>query len=202
MFISFCYLRECLRWSQHLPNHKSRGTSCDMKKTLLIYALIVPLIVIILDQWSKFAIIDSFNVPINICEINLRPGLKHEIMNLFDFSLVCNPGVSWGQLQGDSQLKRWLLTLFALGMSGVLAYALTQSKDWLNRLSISFIIGGAIGNGIDRALFGAVTDFIDFSDIGFRWVFNIADSAITIGVIGLILASFIFKPEDVPQTNQ
>lgn len=173
-----------------------------MKKTLLIYALVVPIIVIILDQWSKFAIIQSFDAPMNICEINLRPGLKHEIMNLFDFSLVCNPGVSWGQLQGDSQLKRWLLTLFALGMSGVLAYALTQSKDWLNRLSISFIIGGAIGNGIDRAFFGAVTDFIDFSDIGFRWVFNIADSAITIGVVGLILASFIFKPEDVPQTHQ
>ena len=84
-------------------------------------------------------------------------------------------------------------------MSGVLVYALTQSKDWLNRLSIGLIIGGAIGNGIDRALFGAVTDFIDFSDIGFRWVFNIADSAITVGVIGLIIASFVFKPveEDI-----
>ena len=167
-----------------------------MKKTLLIYALIVPLIVIILDQWSKYAIIQSFNAPMNICEINLRPGYKHEIMNLFDFTLVCNPGISWGQLQGDSQLKRWLLTAFALGMSGVLAYVLTQSKDWLSRLSIGFIIGGAIGNGIDRAFFGAVTDFIDFSDIGFRWVFNIADSAITVGVIGLIVASFIYKAEE------
>jgi len=164
-----------------------------MKKTMFIYALLIPLGVIILDQWSKYAIIQSFDAPMNICEINLRPGYKHEIMNLFDFSLVCNPGISWGQLQGDSQLKRWLLTIFALGMSGVLAYALTQSKDWLNRLSIGLIIGGAIGNGIDRALFGAVTDFIDFSDIGFRWVFNIADSSITVGVIGLIAASFLYK---------
>ena len=62
-------------------------------------------------------------------------------------------------------------------------------------MSFGLIIGGAIGNGIDRALFGAVTDFIDFSDIGFRWVFNIADSAITVGVIGLIIASFVFKEE-------
>ena len=170
-----------------------------MKKTILIYALLIPVTIVIFDQWSKYAIIQSFNAPMNICEINLRPGYKHEIMNLFDFTLVCNPGVSWGQLQGDSQLKRWLLTFFALGMSGVLVYALTQSKDWLNRLSIGLIIGGAIGNGIDRALFGAVTDFIDFSDIGFRWVFNIADSAITVGVIGLIIASFVFKPiaEDI-----
>lgn len=166
-----------------------------MKKTLLIYGLIVPLIVIFFDQWSKYAVTQSFNMPMNICEIDLRPGYKHEIMNLFDFSLVCNPGISWGQLQGDSQLKRWLLTFFALGMSGVLIYMLTQSKDWLNRLSIGLIVGGAIGNGIDRAFFGAVTDFIDFSDIGFRWVFNIADSAITVGVIGLIAASFIYKAD-------
>lgn len=166
-----------------------------MKKILFIYGLMIPLTLIILDQWSKYAIIQSFQAPMNICEINLRPDLKHEIMDLFDFTLVCNPGISWGQLQGDSQIKRWLLTIFALGMSGVLVYALTQSKDWLNRLSIAFIIGGAIGNGIDRALFGAVTDFIDFSDIGFRWVFNIADSAITVGVIGLIMASFVYKPE-------
>ena len=87
-------------------------------------------------------------------------------------------------------------------MSGALVYALTQSHDWLNKLSISLIIGGAIGNGIDRALFGAVTDFIDFSDIGFRWVFNIADSAITIGVIGLIAASFLMKPESAPEDRQ
>ncbi len=169
-----------------------------MKRVLLIYAFILPLIIVAFDQWSKYAIIQSFNAPMNICEINLSPGFKHEIMNLFDFTLVCNPGISWGQLQGDSNLKRWLLTAFALVMSGALAYALTQSKDWLNRLSLSFIIGGAIGNGIDRALFGAVTDFIDFSDIGFRWVFNIADSAITVGVIGLIIASFVFKEEEYP----
>lgn len=168
-----------------------------MKRVVFLYAFVLPLIIVVLDQWSKYAIVQSFNAPMNICEINLRPGYKHEIMNLFDFTLVCNPGISWGQLQGDSDLKRWLLTAFALLMSGALVYAVTQSKDWLNRLSFGLIIGGAIGNGIDRALFGAVTDFIDFSDIGFRWVFNIADSAITVGVIGLIIASFVFKEEDV-----
>jgi signal peptidase II len=173
-----------------------------MKKTLLIYALLVPLVIILFDQWSKYAVIQSFGVPLNICEINPAPGLKHEITGLFDFSLICNQGISWGLLQGDSNIKRWLLTIFALGMSGVLVYALTQSKDWLNKLSIGFIIGGALGNGIDRLLFGAVTDFIDFSDIGFRWVFNIADSAITVGVIGLIAASFLIKPGDKIHTEQ
>ena len=173
-----------------------------MKKTLFIYALCLPLLIVLFDQWSKYAVISSFKAPMNICEIDPYPGLKHEIMNLFDFSLVCNQGISWGLLQGDSQFKRWALTIFALGMSGALVYALTQSHDWLNKLSISLIIGGAIGNGIDRALFGAVTDFIDFSDIGFRWVFNIADSTITIGVIGLIAASFLIKPESAPEDTQ
>ena len=166
-----------------------------MKKTLLIYALVIPLILILLDQWSKYAVIQSFGVPMNICEQNLRPGVEHKIPGPMDISLVCNPGISWGMLQGDSPMKRWLLTAFAFIMSGVLVYALTQSKDRLTKLSIALIISGAIGNGIDRFFFGAVTDFINFGEIGFHWVFNIADSAITCGVIGLLLASFFVKPE-------
>jgi len=132
----------------------------------------------------------------NICEQDLRPGVGIEVSPLFDFSLVCNPGISWGLLQGDSSVKRWLLTLFAFIMCGVLIYSLTRVKDRLNRLSIALILGGAIGNGIDRLLYGAVTDFIDFGDIGFHWVFNIADSAITMGVIGLLIASFVIKPDE------
>jgi len=166
-----------------------------MKKTLLIYALLIPIVLILLDQWTKFAVIQSFDVPMNICEKTLNPGLEHKVPGPLDISLVCNPGISWGLLQGDSPMKRWLLTAFAFIMSGVLVYALTQSKDRLTKLSIALIISGAIGNGIDRFLFGAVTDFIDFGEIGFHWAFNVADSAITCGVIGLLLASFFVKPD-------
>jgi signal peptidase II len=82
-------------------------------------------------------------------------------------------------------------------MSGVLIYMLSKTEDFLSKISFSLIISGAIGNGIDRFLFGSVTDFIDFSEIGFRWVFNVADTSITCGVIGLILASFI-NEKNVP----
>jgi len=167
-----------------------------MKKTLLIYAFLIPLVLIILDQWSKYAVVQSFDVPMSICEQTLRPNVEHKIPGPMDISLVCNPGISWGLLQGDSPMKRWILTAFAFIMSGVLVYALTQSKDRLTKLSIALIISGAIGNGIDRFLFGAVTDFINFGEIGFHWVFNIADSAITCGVIGLLLASVFVKPKD------
>ena len=172
------------------------------KKTLLIYAFIIPLVLILLDQWTKYAVIQSFGVPMNICEINLRPGNEHKIPGPMDISLVCNPGISWGLLQGDSPMKRWILTAFAFIMSGVLVYALTQSKDRLTKLSIALIISGAIGNGIDRFFFGAVTDFINFGEIGFHWVFNIADSAITCGVIGLLLASFFVKPDETEVSKE
>ncbi len=164
-------------------------------KGFWIYCLAIPLVVIIIDQWTKYKAIKFFKAPMNICEINPMPGLAYEFSPIVDLALVCNQGISWGLLQGDSSIKRWGLTVFAALMCGVLIYVLAKSKDWMNRLSIALIIGGAIGNGIDRALFGAVTDFINFSDIGFKWVFNVADSAISVGVIGLILASFIYKDE-------
>ena len=169
-----------------------------MKKTLLTYGLSIPAVIVILDQLSKYWAISKFDVPMNICEINPRPGLEIEVSPIFDWALVCNQGVSWGLLQGDSSVKRWLLTIFAFVMCGVLIYALTKTADWMSKLAIALIIGGAIGNGIDRALYGAVTDFINFSDIGFKWVFNIADSAITVGVVILIAASFFAPKDEIP----
>lgn len=174
-----------------------------MKKMFFAYGFVIPVIVVILDQWSKIAVLRSFDVPLNICEIGFARGAyQHNILPFLDFSLLCNQGISWGLLQGDSSIKRWGLTIFAFAMCIVLLYSLTRVKDRLNRFSIALIIGGAIGNGIDRALFGAVTDFIDVSKIDFfglfhfRYVFNIADSAITCGVIGLLLAGFLIKPDE------
>ena len=157
------------------------------------YALAIPVIVVGLDQLSKYWATAIFNQPMNICEINPYPNMFKEFSPIVDWALVCNQGVSFGMLSGDSSLKRWLLTLFALIMCCILFYALAKTKDKLSRISIALIIGGAIGNGIDRALFGAVTDFISVGQLlpFFPWVFNIADSAITIGVIGLLAASFI-----------
>ena len=161
-------------------------------RTYWIYAALVPLVTIAVDQWSKYAILDMFKVPHNICEINPFSGLFKEISPVVDFALVCNQGVSFGMFSGDSSLKRWLLTIFAAIMCCVLFYVLTKTKDFITRLSLGLIIGGAIGNGIDRDLYGADTDFISVEQLipFFPWVFNIADSAITCGVIGLFIAGF------------
>ena len=162
------------------------------------YALAIPAVVVILDQLTKLWIIKRFEAPYNICEIDPTPGLFQEFTPIFDLALVCNQGISFGLLSGDSSLKRWLLTLFAALMVGVIGYILTSTKDKLSRLSLALIIGGAIGNGIDRFLNGAVTDFISVEQLipFFPWVFNVADSAITIGFIGLILSGFFFKPAE------
>lgn len=169
-----------------------------MKKHMLTYGLLLPAFIVAFDQITKFWAVSAFDQPMNACEINPFPGLTIEVSPIVDLALVCNQGISWGLLQGDSPVKRWLLTIFAFAMSCALLWMLRDTKDRLSQLSIGLIIGGAIGNGIDRALYGAVTDFINFGDIGFHWVFNVADSAITIGVIGLIAASFL-APKAAPK---
>ena len=150
----------------------------------------IPAVLVGLDQWSKWATTHFFNLPMGVCA-QADPNLTHEVSPIADLSLLCNRGISWGMLQGDSSIKRWVLTAFAFLMTIVLIYVLRKTTDRLGQISVSFVIAGAVGNAIDRLLFGAVTDMINFSDIGFNYVFNVADSYITVGVIGLFVSSFL-----------
>ncbi|RKQ72031.1 lipoprotein signal peptidase [Litorimonas taeanensis] len=182
---------------QTKPSKKPKeAPMTDRKSVWVKFGVILPIIVVIFDQITKIASIKFFKAPLNICEINPRPGLTYDFSPIVDLTLICNQGISWGLLQGDSPLKRWLLTLFAVVMSVALFWILGQTKDRLSRWAFGLVIGGAVGNAIDRFLFGAVTDFIDFSDIGFNYVFNIADSAITVGVIGLFIGAFLTRDVD------
>ena len=156
----------------------------------LRYGVILPIFMAALDQLSKWATMQWFKLPMNACAIG-DPNMTTELSPIVDLSIICNRGISWGLLQGDSMVKRWVLTVFAFIMAGALMFAVTRTHDNLGKLSLSFLIGGAVGNAIDRLLFGAVTDMINFSDIGFNYVFNVADSFITIGVIGLFLSSWM-----------
>ena len=150
---------------------------------------VFPAALIAIDQWSKWATTRFFDVPMGICA-KADPRLTHEVSSIADLSLLCNRGISWGLLQGDSPFKRWGLTVFAFLMTLGLLYALRNTRDRLGQFALCLVIAGAVGNAIDRLLFGAVTDMLDFSDIGFNYVFNVADSYITVGVIGLFISSF------------
>jgi len=155
-----------------------------------LFAGVIPAILVAIDQLSKWATTAFFNVPMGVCA-KADPDLTYEVSPIVDLSLLCNRGISWGLLQGDSSIKRWALTGFAFLMVIGMLYFLKGTKDRLGQISLSLVIAGAIGNAIDRLFFGAVTDMIDFSDIGFNYVFNVADSYITVGVIGLFLSSFL-----------
>jgi signal peptidase II len=110
--------------------------------------------------------------------------------------MVWNRSMSFGLLRGNEDLLRWGLTAFSLGVAGLLAAWTRKAERPFMGLGLGLVIGGAVGNAIDRVRFGAVVDFIDVTRLGFfPWVFNVADSAITVGVICLLLDSARREPK-------
>lgn len=145
-------------------------------------AYAVGLVVIALDQLSKWWILSVVRLP---------EQATIEVLWPLQFTRIWNQGVSFGLLQAQQDLVRWGLVGFSLAVAALLgAWARNQTR-WLPALGLGLVMGGAVGNAIDRARFGAVVDFIDVQRIGFfPWIFNVADSGITIGVALLLLDSF------------
>ena len=140
------------------------------------------LIVIVIDQLTKGWVMSS---------LDLREvGRVFVADPIFNLSWVENRGVSFG-LFGDGS-ARWMLSAFSLIVAGILGWWALRVDRRLLITAIGLVMGGAIGNVIDRIRFGFVVDFLDFSGTGFfPWVFNVADSAITIGVVLLIIDSLL-----------
>jgi signal peptidase II len=108
----------------------------------------------------------------------------------FDLVLVWNQGISYGLLPQEGAAGRLALILFAFGASFALSVWLARIDSKLPAAAIGLIIGGAIGNAIDRILYGAVADFFSLHAFGYQWyVFNLADTAIVAGVVGLLYES-------------
>ena len=148
--------------------------------------------VLALDQLSKYWVINHLRLP-EIGKIELSP--------FFDLTMVWNYGVSFGALKADADWERWALVALSAIIATIFAVWLTRAQRGHTILALSLVIGGAIGNMIDRIRFGAVADFFDFSGMYFPWVFNIADSAITLGAI-LLALDMVLNPDDPPQSKQ
>jgi signal peptidase II len=117
---------------------------------------------------------------------------KVEITPFFDLVLAWNKGVSYGLFQAETAAGRIGLILFALLVVAGLGLWLAKAGNWLIALAIGLVIGGALGNVLDRFVYGAVADFFSFHAFGFYWyIFNVADILIVMGV-GLILFESIF----------
>lgn len=123
------------------------------------------------------------------------------IPSFFNLTYIRNPGAAFGLLAGSSHTFRMVFfgftSIFALGLLGTILVRM-PARDLMGRLSVAGILGGAIGNLIDRMRYGEVIDFLDVYIEQYHWpAFNVADSAITVGVIFLI-AHFAFEKKDDP----
>jgi signal peptidase II len=139
-------------------------------------------LIFVLDQISKWVILN----------IVMAPPRTIPVFPSFNLTLVYNPGVSFGQMDW---LGPWALSALAIAISAALIVWLRKAETRLLAVALGIIIGGAIGNVIDRIRFGAVVDFLDFYIPGTGWphwpAFNVADSAIVVGV-GLIILDGMF----------
>ena len=148
-------------------------------------AAIVAVITLALDQASKLYLLFVYEL------------FLHEPVSLGPFIeliVVWNRGISYGLLQQETDLGRWLLSGFSLIVAIGLGIWMLRTPHRFLATSIALIVGGAIGNVIDRVAYGAVFDFVHVYVGTFSWyVFNIADAAIVAGVIGLVYDSFVLE---------
>ena len=152
--------------------------------------------IIFLDQVTKLQIMQTMRLHESISVIP----------NLFSLTYIRNPGAAFGLLAGSSNAFRMvffgLTSIFALGLLGTILLRMPEA-DWMGRVSVSSILGGAIGNLIDRLRYGEVIDFLDFYVNDYHWpAFNVADSAITVGVIFLIIHFAFEKRPDQPESQE
>ncbi|MEN9933003.1 MAG: signal peptidase [Pseudomonadota bacterium] len=143
-------------------------------------------LVLVLDQISKYWVLEILHLPA-IGGIDVWP--------FFRLTFVGNVGVSMGLLAADNDLSRWLLTAITTGIAIAVAMWLRREKHPVDVAALGLVLGGAIGNILDRVRFGYVVDFLHFfwQQYSF-WVFNLADAAITLGVILLLARAVLAKP--------
>lgn len=148
-------------------------------------------VVILLDQFTKWRVAQSMRLHESIPIIS----------DIFNLTYIRNSGAAFGILSGSQAGFRMvffgvtsILALFLLGT----IYARLPPDDRVGQASVALVFGGALGNLIDRVRIGEVIDFLDFSIAGYHWpAFNVADSAITIGV-GLLIGHFFLQKTEPP----
>ena len=145
------------------------------------FASLIVVAVFILDQASKVWVLFGLDL-IGREQIHLLP--------FFDLVMVWNRGISYGLLEQQGDLGRWLLTVFMLVASALLWLWVARAGTRLLAASLALIIGGALGNALDRVIYGAVADFarLFWGDVSW-YVFNLADAAIVAGVALLLYDS-------------
>lgn len=148
-------------------------------------AYLFAIFIFVADQVTKWMIIN----PIDLYHVR-----NIELLPIFDLTWVENRGISMGLMQADSEFGRWLLTGATALIAAGVGYWITKEEHRWDRIGLAMILGGALGNIVDRVRFGYVVDFLDLHFGTFRpfFVFNIADAAISVGVVILLIRAFFF----------
>ncbi len=161
--------------------------------------LLISLAVLVLDQWTKWLVEDRLADHVSV----------EVIPNLLSFTHVQNTGVAFGLFaaHGDTTgtLVLTVLGLLAMGFVGFYFFSVPLEHRAL-LASLALVLGGALGNLLDRIMSGAVTDFIDFYVGTWHWhTFNVADSAITVGIAVMLVSSFLYgtpTPEEPEEPEE
>ena len=149
----------------------------------------IALVVLLLDQYAKWAVTH----PLGINQI----GDQMVLLPIFNFTYTQNEGISLGLLNATNPVGRWIL----VGLTSIIALGVAvwigREKNRLDQAALGMVLGGALGNILDRVRFGYVVDFADLHFGTFRpfLVFNVGDAAISIAVVILLLRAFLARKD-------
>ena len=153
------------------------------------WGLVAAAVALFADQVSKFGLLYGAGF------LHMGPGQSISVLPFFNLIMVWNPGVSYGLFPASSVWGTALLVLVALAAVAGLGYWLWGMTSLSLGIGVGLVIGGALGNLIDRLVYGRVADFFHFYGFGYDWyVFNIADLAVTLGAVAFIYD--VLKPSE------
>lgn len=160
-----------------------------------IIGLVLAAIIFVADQWIK-KIIDV--------DLAMRLGDRIDLLPFFALHRTHNYGVSMGMFEATSPEMRWALVGLTALIAGVVFIWMLREKALGDIIGLSMILGGALGNIIDRYDYGYVLDYADFHINGFSpfLIFNVADAAITIGVVIILARSFFVRDKETNDTSE
>ena len=149
----------------------------------------VALVVLILDQLAKWLVTHALGIN--------QIGDQLVLLPIFNFTYTQNEGISLGLLNATNPVGRWMLVLLTSAIAVGVAVWIGRERNRLDRLALGMVLGGALGNILDRVRFGFVVDFADLHFGAWRpfLIFNVGDAAISIAVVILLLRAFVARKD-------
>jgi signal peptidase II len=153
------------------------------------FGFVVALVVFAIDQLAKWAVTG----PLQLRQL----GDQLVLLPIFNFTYTQNEGISLGLLNATNPVGRWMLVALTSAIAVGVAYWIGREKNRVDQFALGMVLGGALGNILDRVRFGYVVDFADlhFGDFRPFLVFNVGDAAISIAVVILLLRAFLTRKD-------